>query len=58
MPHSRLCLAPIPLLAKTFTAILALSAPIAIAQTSGTVAYIYVSSNYSGSTNHVVGFCR
>jgi len=37
-------------------AIIAFSASLAIAQTTGPVAYIYVSSNYSGSTNRVVGF--
>ncbi|MGB7170365.1 MAG: hypothetical protein WBD32_15260, partial [Acidobacteriaceae bacterium] len=42
--------------AHVLTAILALSAPFAIAQTSGPVAYIYVSSNYSGSNNRVAGY--
>jgi 6-phosphogluconolactonase (cycloisomerase 2 family) len=56
MPHSRSCLARISVLAVTSTVILALSASFAIAQTSGTVAYIYVSSNYSGSNNRVVGY--
>jgi 6-phosphogluconolactonase (cycloisomerase 2 family) len=37
-------------------AILALSASFAIAQTSKPVAYLYVSSNYSGSNNRVVGY--
>jgi 6-phosphogluconolactonase (cycloisomerase 2 family) len=39
-----------------FAAILAISASCAVAQTSGPVAYIYVSSNYSGSNNRVVGY--
>lgn len=42
--------------AHVLTAILALSALFAIAQTSGPVAYIYVSSNYSGSNNRVAGY--
>jgi hypothetical protein len=37
-------------------AILALSAPFAIAQTTKPVAYIYVSSEYSGFLNRVVGY--
>lgn len=37
-------------------AILAFSASFAMAQTSKPVAYIYVSSNYSGSNNRVVGY--
>jgi hypothetical protein len=37
-------------------AILALSASFALAQASKPVAYIYVSSNYSGSNNRVVGY--
>jgi Bacterial Ig domain len=41
---------------RTLMAILALSAPFAIAQTSSPVAYIYVSSNYNGSNNRVVGY--
>jgi hypothetical protein len=41
---------------RALTAIFALSASFAIAQTSGPVAYIYVSSNYSGSNNRVVGY--
>jgi hypothetical protein len=56
MPHSRPCLARISVLAVTSTVILALSASFAIAQTNGPVAYIYVSSNYSGSNNRVVGY--
>ncbi|HWE87517.1 MAG TPA: hypothetical protein VG267_21400 [Terracidiphilus sp.] len=41
---------------RVLTAILALSGSFAIAQTSGPVAYIYVSSEYSGTTNRVVGY--
>lgn len=41
---------------RVLTAILALSASLAIAQTSGPVAYIYVSSEYSGYNNRVVGY--
>ena len=41
---------------RLLVAILALSAPFAIAQTSGPVAYIYLSSNYSGAENRVVGY--
>jgi hypothetical protein len=41
---------------RVLTAIFALSASIATAQTSSPVAYIYVSSNYSGSNNRVVGY--
>jgi hypothetical protein len=37
-------------------AVLALAASFATAQTSSPVAYIYVSSNYSGSNNRVVGY--
>lgn len=40
---------------KVLAAAIALSASLAIAQT-GPVAYIYVSSNYSGSSNRVVGY--
>ena len=42
--------------ACVLAAILALSASFAIAQTSGPVAYIYVSTNDSGSNNKVVGY--
>ena len=42
--------------ARVLTSILALAAPLALAQTSGPVAYIYVSSDYSGLTNRVVGY--
>src|SRR5579863_7320108 len=41
---------------RALALIYALSASIAMAQTSGPVAYIYVSSNYSGSNNRVVGY--
>jgi hypothetical protein len=42
--------------ASVLAVILALSASFAMAQTSGPVAYIYVSSNDSGSNNKVVGY--
>jgi hypothetical protein len=42
--------------AKVLAAILALPASFALAQSSGPVAYIYVSSNYSGSENRVAGY--
>ncbi len=45
-----------PKASRVLTAILALSGAFAIAQTPGPVAYIYVSSNYSGSNNRVVGY--
>jgi len=41
---------------NALAAILAIPASIAIAQTSGPVAYIYVSTNDSGSNNKVVGY--
>lgn len=56
MSHPRSRLAVFYSLALTLTAILALSPSFAIAQTNGPVAYIYVSSNYSGSNNRVVGY--
>jgi 6-phosphogluconolactonase (cycloisomerase 2 family) len=42
--------------AKVLAAIVALSASVVLAQSSGPVAYIYVSTNDSGSNNKVVGF--
>jgi hypothetical protein len=56
MSHPRSCLAVFSSLALTFTLTVALSASFAIAQTSAPVAFIYVSSNYSGSNNRVVGY--
>lgn len=41
---------------SVLAAALAIPASFAMAQTSGPVAYIYVSSNYSGSNNRVVGY--
>jgi hypothetical protein len=45
-----------PTITRALTAMLALSASVVAAQTSGPVAYIYVSSNYSGSNNRVAGY--
>ena len=42
--------------ARLLAAGLVLSATLCLAQISGPVAWIYVSSNYSGSQNHVVGY--
>ncbi|HEV2132730.1 MAG TPA: Ig-like domain-containing protein [Terracidiphilus sp.] len=56
MPHPRSKVAAISAVAISFATIFALSASFAFAQTSGPVAYIYVSSNYSGSNDHVVGY--
>lgn len=56
MSNPRPCLAALSILAVTLTVILAFSESFAIAQTRGPVAYIYVSSNYSGSNNRVVGY--
>jgi 6-phosphogluconolactonase (cycloisomerase 2 family) len=47
---------PMNRIVRVLAAILAFSACFAMAQTSGPVAYIYVSSNYSGSNNRVVGY--
>jgi 6-phosphogluconolactonase (cycloisomerase 2 family) len=56
MPHPRSNVAALTVLAVSFTAIAALKASFINAQTSGPIAYIYVSSNYSGSNNRVVGY--
>ena len=56
MPHSCPSFPRISILAVAFPVILTVSASLAIAQTSGPVAYIYVSSNYSGSNNRVLGY--
>ena len=56
MPHSCPTFPRISILAVAFPVILTVSASLAIAQTSGPVAYIYVSSNYSGSNNRVLGY--
>jgi hypothetical protein len=45
-----------PKVPRVLGALFACTASIAIAQTSGPVAYIYVSSEYSGTTNRVVGY--
>jgi hypothetical protein len=42
--------------ARALTVIFTLSVSFAIAETSKPVAYLYVSSNYSGSENRVVGY--
>jgi hypothetical protein len=56
MSHSHPRVFALSGLALSFTLIFALSPSFAPAQTSGPVAYIYVSSNYSGSNNRVVGY--
>lgn len=45
-----------PKASRVLPAILVFSASLAIAQTTGPVAYVYVSSEYSGYTNRVVGY--
>ena len=56
MSYSRSRVVTLSALALTLTVTCAVSPPFAPAQTSGPVAYIYVSSNYSGSNNRVVGY--
>lgn len=56
MSHFRPRLVVLSSLAVSLTLALALSASFVAAQTTSPVAYIYVSSNYSGSNNRVVGY--
>jgi 6-phosphogluconolactonase (cycloisomerase 2 family) len=56
MPRPRKYLLAFCSLALNLTLVTALSTPFAMAQSDSPVAYIYVSSNYSGSNNRVVGY--